>query len=332
MSDPRPSEAPASPPTAPQGRSAAGARLWRLATSPYLLLTLTALFWSGNFITGRAIRGEIPPVTLNFLRWVLAGAILAPFALAGLWRHRAVLRAHWPVLLVLSVTGISAFNSFVYTAVTATTALNAVLFIAITPLLIALLARLVLGDRLSVFQSAGLMVSMTGAVYVIARGDLEVLLQVQFNQGDLWMMAAVVSWSIYSLALKYRPSDLPPLTLLMSTVAVGIVVLAPVAAWELQGAVTLPEPTLPVLAAVLYTGIFPSVLAYIFYNYGVQQVGPGRAGTFIHFMPVFGAILSVLLLGETVAAYHVVGASLVFAGLIMGNLSGRRLPWRRGRR
>jgi len=298
--------------------------VWRFLTSPYLLLTLTALFWSGNFIAGRAIRGEIPPVTLNFCRWVLAGLILAPFAAAGIWRHRAVIRDHWPVLAVLSITGISAFNSFVYTAVTATTALNAVLFIALTPLLIALLARLILGDRMTVFQSIGLIVSMIGAVYVIARGNLDVLIRVQFNQGDLWMMAAVVSWSIYSLALKYRPAGLPPLTLLLTTVGVGIVVLAPFAAWEIATTVALPPLTLSVAAAVLYTGIFPSVLAYIFYNYGVQQVGPGRAGTFIHFMPVFGAALSVLLLGETVAPYHVVGATLVFTGLIMGNLVRRR--------
>lgn len=294
----------------------------RLALSPYLLLAASSLFWAGNFVVGRAIRGDIGPIALNFWRWTLALALLLPLGAPLLPRHAAVLRREWRLVVALGVTGIAGFQTFVYHALTMTTALNALLIVTLTPVVIVALMRLFFGERLSAVQGAGVIVSLLGAVVVIARGDLLALGAIRFNAGDLWLLGAVLLWAIYSILLKRRPADLPLLPLLVACILVGLSVLLPLYGWRLAAGETfqLNRGTLLVL---LYVGIFPSAVAFTCWNRGVIEVGPNVAGMFLHLMPIFGAALAVLFLGERIAAYHWAGALLVFGGIVLASRRAR---------
>ena len=294
-------------------------RSWRdWLMSPYLLLTGTALFWSGNFIAGRAGRDELPPVALNFWRWTLALTILAALTAGPLWRHRSVIRRHWRLLLGLSATGIVAFHGFTYTALQTTEAINAVLVLSATPMAIVVVAWLMFRDTITARMALGIVVAMAGAVTVIARGDVSVLLGLQANPGDLWMLAAALSWAAYSVLLKRRPEDLPPLVLLTATVIVGLALQLPIYLYTLAIGQRI-VPTVSSIATIAYVAVFASVLAYIFWNRGVREVGPSRAGVFIHLMPLFGAVLAVVFLGERIAWYHLAGGGLIVLGIVMAS-------------
>ena len=308
----------------PVGRSEAGRQRasWRdWLTSPYLLLTGTALFWSGNFIAGRAGRAELPPFALNFWRWTLALAILMALTAGPLWRYRSVIRRHWRLILGLGAVGIVAFHGFTYTALQTTEAINAVLVLSATPMAIVVVAWLMFRDTITARTAFGIVVAMAGAVTVIARGDVAVLLGLQANPGDLWMLAAALSWAVYSVLLKRRPEELPPLVLLTATVLVGVVLQLPIYLYTLAAGQRI-VPTVSSIATIVYVAVFASVLAYIFWNRGVREVGPSRAGVFIHLMPLFSAILAVVFLGERIAWYHLAGGGLIVLGIAMA--SGRR--------
>ncbi len=287
-------------------------------TSPQMALTGAALIWAGNFIVGRALRGDVPPVSLNFWRWVTALVLLLPLSYVQLRQSRALLFAHWKIIAALGLTGVAMFNTCVYFALTTTTAINALLFLSTTPVVIVLGSWLFFRDTVTYPQMAGIGVSLLGALTVIARGDLDTLLHLQLNQGDLWMLLAVLVWSIYSVLLKRRPKELPPYALLTGSVVTGLLCMLPVYLWRVSSGETL-SVNLPNILAVLYIGILASVVSFLFWNRGVAQIGPNRAGMFLHLMPVFGALLSVVLLGEGMALFHVVGAVLVFSGIALMN-------------
>jgi drug/metabolite transporter (DMT)-like permease len=284
--------------------------------SPYLLLTCAALFWSGNFVVGRALRGDIQPISLNFWRWTLALAILLAVSVEQLRRHHVLLRREWKTVLALGATGVAIFHSCVYLALTSTTAINALLYLATVPVMIVLVSWIVFRDTITFSQALGIIVSLLGALVMISRADIALLRSVRFNPGDLWMLAAVPAWAIYSVLLKRRPATLPHLTLLTATVIAGVLLLLPVYVWRLWSGevMALNEHT---ILGLSYIVVFPSILAFIFWNKGVAGLGPNRAGMFIYFMPVFGAVLSVLFLGEQIAAFHVAGALLVFIGIML---------------
>lgn len=297
---------------------ALGWRRW--LSSPYLAPAGSALFWAGNFIVGRALRHEVAPIALSFWRWTLALAVLLPLTGAELWRQRAVLRRHWRPLAVLGFTGVTAFQTCVYLALQTTTALNALLFLSLTPAVIVAGSRLFLGERLTPRQAAGIGVSLVGAVVLIVRGDLETLLGLRFARGDLWMLAAVLLWAIYSIVVRRRPTELSQLGLLGATAVAGMLFLAPMylaAALAGHGGFHVTPAT---VAGVIYVALLPSVAAFVLWNRGVQRLGPNRTGMFLHLMPVFGAVLGVLFLGEAIALYQVVGAGLVFVGIAAMNV------------
>lgn len=303
-----------------------------LVMSPYLLLTFSALFWSGNFVVGRAIRDTIPPIELNFWRWAIALAILLPFAAPGLWRDRYILRRHWTLLLALGVAGIAAFNSLLYVGLQSTYVLNAVLLAAVTPLAIAAGSWLAFRDTISWPAAAGMGASLLGVAVVVSRGDPMRLAEIAFNPGDLWVLLAVAAWTLYSVLLKRRPAELPPLTLLATTVIIGLVALFPLYALSLARGARM-EVTGESMAALLYVAVFASILAYLCWNRGVREVGPSRAGVFLNLMPVFGAVLAVIFLGERIAPYHAVAAALVFGGILLaGRGRGEPSQPREGRR
>jgi drug/metabolite transporter (DMT)-like permease len=282
--------------------------------SAYLLVTLAQLFWSGNFVLGRGLHETMPPIALSFWRWAVALLILLPFALPLLRGKGALLRRHLGILSVLAILGVTNFNTFVYVGLQTTTATNAVLTVSTTPVLIVALSFLLLGQPVSGRQGVGILVSLAGVAVIVSGGDPGSLAGLRINHGDLWVLAAVASWALYSVCLRWRPPGLAPLALLTAIVALGILPLVPLYLWELSTGRTF-APDAVHLGAVGYVALFPSVLAYVFWNRAVAELGPNRTGQTMHLMPAFGILLSALLLAERLQGFHMAGIGLIALGI-----------------
>lgn len=287
---------------------------------PYVLLTLTVLFWSGNFVLGRGIRQHIPAVSLNFWRWVGAFLILLPVGLPAMRRQRELIRQHWKLLTFMSIPAIVIFNTFIYTALKSVSTTNTVLLNALIPVFIAITLWIGFGERLQLRQGIGVAISLCGLTFIITRGDWGVLKTLAFSGGDAWTLGAGISWAVYSVMLRRRPAEMEPLVFLTAMVGIGIVLLLPFYLWELslKGGFAL---SLSNLAAIVYVCLFPSVLSYIFWNRGVDMVGANRAGIFFHLMPVFSILMAFLFLGERLYRFHVIGMILIFTGIALTTVS-----------
>ena len=290
---------------------------------PYLLLTLTVLFWSGNFVLGRGIRQLIPPVSLNFWRWAGALVVLLPFTLARTIRQWPLVRRHWVTLALMSIPSITIFNAFIYTALQSTTTTNTVLVNAMVPVFIGVAAWLIFGVRMARRQVFGVLISVVGLVFLLTQGDWAVIRNLAFSRGDLWTLGAGVSWALYSVMLRRRPMQIDPLVFLTALMGFGLIFLLPFYLWELsvRGGFVLSGPS---LASIAYVCVFPSVLSYIFWNRGVELVGANRAGIFFHLMPVFSIIMAAAFLGERLHYYHLLGMALIFSGIALTTLPARR--------
>jgi drug/metabolite transporter (DMT)-like permease len=290
---------------------------------PYILLILTTLFWSGNFVIGRAVHSTIPPFALSFWRWSLALLILLTFGLKPMLAGRQIIRARWKFFLVQGITGVTGFNSLVYLAMQTTTAINAVLVNSCIPVLIVVLSWLMFRDRLSLRQSSGVCLSLFGVIMIISGGSLNHLLHLQFNIGDLYMVTAATCWALYSANLKNYPKGLHPFGYQTAIVIIGLLFLLPLYLLENIRGFTF-EPTAATLATIGYVAVFASVLAFIFWNRAVAELGANIAGPFIHLMPVFSTILAVIFLDERLTANHVRAIVLIFSGILL-------TTYRRGR-
>lgn len=308
------SMAPASRPSSTADLAPTGQLAGRIA------LTAAALFWSGNFVAGRALRDSIDPVTLNALRWSIALAILAPFTLRALWRARTGVRAHAPLIIALSLTGVIGFQVVVYEALSQIPVVNAVLILATMPVVI--LSMSAVGQRRGIPAMGWLavMLSIFGVAVLLTEGDLTELLAARLGIGDLWMLVAVVLWSVYTLLLRRRPASLSGnvLVLAMMLPAMPLLIVAALQ-W---GTTALPALSRGDWALIVYIGVFPSLLAFLAWNYGVSKVGPEAAGFFINLMPVFATLLAWLLLGETISLPQLTGGVLIVAGLVLSQRAG----------
>lgn len=286
--------------------------LWNNA---YVLMTLTCLFWAGNSVIGRAARDLVPPVGLAFWRWTLAFVLLIGFAWPHVKRDRAALLAAWPWVLALGILGVGGFNTLLYSGLQYTTALNALLMQSAQPPLILLMAFLLFRERTGPLQILGVLISLVGVLVIVARGDIDVLIHLQLNPGDAIILGAMLLWVLYSVLLRFRP-QVHPLSFLAVTFGIAVLFILPFYIVELAaGRRIVPAPAS--FATIAYVGIFPSLLAYAFFNRGVELIGPGRAGVFLNLMPVFGALLAILLLGERFTPAHAVGVGLIGAGLLL---------------
>lgn len=289
--------------------------------APYLLLTLTALLWSINLVVGRFIAGHVPPVSLALVRWVGATVILLPFALPQIRRDLPIIKRHFWLLVLLSATGIASYNAMSYYGLQYTEAVNGLLVQSTAPLLVALWSFVIFRDKLSLGQMAGVATSLAGVVVIISRGDVDTLLHLKPNTGDVWIICALVIYAFYTAILRKRP-PLGPLSFLAVIMALGAVLLVPFALWEmtLGRVLAFDHVTLSVLA---YVAIGPSIVAYLFFNRAVELVGANAAAPFLHLMPVFGTALAIAFLGEKLAWYHFAGYALVIAGIALATLSGQ---------
>lgn len=294
-------------------------RLWRTAPA---LLALTALFWAGNAVVGRAVADRMPPVAFAFWRWTAALLLVLPLAWPHLRADLPELRRRPGLLLVLSVLSITLFNTLLYRALHETTAVNAVLVQSTMPLATMAATALLFRERPGVRQVVAILVSFVGVGIIVARGSPAGLLHTVLNRGDLLVLLAAASYALYSALLRLRPA-VHPLSFVAATFAVGDLALLPVYLVEhLCGAVF--HPSLPALAAIGYAAVFPSLLAGLFYNRGVELAGAVRAGHFLHLVPAIGAGLAVLFLGERLQDYHLAGIALIAAGLLVANLRRAR--------
>ena len=291
--------------------------------SPYLLLVLTTLFWSGNFVLGRAVHTVFTPFTLSFWRWAVALVILLPFVWGSLREQWPLIRRHGSILLLFSILGVVNFNTFVYIGLQSTTATNALIMLSVTPVLIVALSFLLLRQAVTGWQALGILISLMGVLVIVSRGDVGALLARQFNSGDLWVLAAVISWALYSVCLRWRPAELKPLNFQTMTMLIGITILTPLYGWDLAWGHTMAVNAATV-GSILYLALFPSILAYVFWNRAVAELGANRAGQFLHLMPVFGAILSQIFLGERLYGFHAAGIALIALGIWLATAYGRK--------
>ena len=302
--------------------SSSQAALRNLLNRPRLLLVMCALFWAGNFVLGRAMHEAIPPIGLAFWRWVVASALVLPFVWRPLVRQWPLLRRHIGRMSLLAVLGVSAFNVFVYIGLQTTTATNSVLIQSTMPLQILLLNRLLYRVQATKREAVSILLSMSGVVFIISAGDPLRLFNGHWNGGDLWILGAALVWALYSVLLRWRPAELDPGAFLGFTLIAGAIALLPL--YLVETAIGRPVDWSPSVGlTIAYVAVFPSVLAYLFWNRGVAALGANAAGHFINLIPVFGSVMAVLLLGELFGWYHAVGAGLVAAGILLAAFAGR---------
>ncbi len=288
------------------------------------LLTAPPLFWAGNAVAARLLVGNVPPVALSLARWVIAFAILLPFAWHALVRHRAALMRHWKILLAIGPLGVGAYNTLQYIALQTSTPMATSLIASSSPVFILALGALVFGERTRPAQWLGAACSLAGVVVVMARGDPANLAQLAFVPGDLIMLAANLTWTLYTWLLRRHRPDLPFAPLLAAQIAVGLCAIAPFAAVEAALSPARIQWSAGVAAAMLYMAVFPSLLAYWCWDVGIRRVGAVIPVYFANLTPVFAAVLSAWLLADSPRLYHVAALLLILGGIHLASTSAAK--------
>ncbi len=276
---------------------------------------LPPLFWAGNFIVGRAVSNQHAPISLSFWRWFFASLILLPFVVKPMWKQRQLIKENLARIFLLALLSISAFNSLAYIALQTTTATNATLLNSFIPIFILMISGFFLNEAISKIQIMGVLVSLAGVFVILTRLDMTIITNLKINQGDLWMLVAALDWALYSILLKYlRPNDLSPMPFLGIMMLIGTLALIPLFILN-------PFNEAPIIwnndmiKALAYIAIFPSIVSYLAWNYGMQKLGATLGGQFIHLMPLFGALMAVVFLGEKIQLYHLIGGACIALGL-----------------
>lgn len=289
----------------------------------YGMLLMSALFWSGNFVISRGMHADIPAFSLSFWRWGIALLIILPFAIRHVPANASKVRKHFRFLFIQGILGVTGFNSLIYFAMQSTTVINAVLINSCIPVLIPLFALGLYKERLSLKQFIGILLSMFGVFYLIVEGKFGTFHTLTLNQGDILVFCAAVVWSLYSTNLKRYPEGLHPLVYLLMINIIGQVFIAPLYVIDLLNQRYF-EINWATVSTIAYVAIFTSVIAFIFWNRAVREVGANKAGPFVHLMPVFSTILAMIFLNEIPKWYHLIGISLIFTGITLSTIQFRR--------
>jgi drug/metabolite transporter (DMT)-like permease len=285
-------------------------KIWH---SAWGLLAAANLFWAGNIVLGRSLAGQVPPVTLSCLRWTGAFLIAAGFAWPRLRTDVPIMARHWKMMLLLSATGIASYNTMSYIGLNSTTALNVLLLQSATPLIIIVWAFALFRERPLPRQAAGVLLSLGGVAVIAARGSMQVLLHLQLNPGDLWVLTALAIYAFYCVMLRRRPA-VHPLSFLVAAMGIGATMILPLMLWELSSGGSIHGGITSWLG-IAYTAVLPSFVAYLFFNRGVELIGAGPAGQSMHLMPLFGSVLAVLFLHERFQIYHIAGIAMIACGI-----------------
>ncbi len=297
-------------------------RVFYGVTHPYLLLFLTAFFWAGHWIVARAIVPYASPAGMAFWRWVAAIALLAPFALPSLRRDWPAIRRAWRPILFFGTCGTVLYNTIGYYGIKDSTATNAALFQSLAPAWIPVAAWALFRERIRPLTAAGLGISFAGVLVIIGRLDGHVLATLKPNPGDLWLVSITALWGLYTACLRWQPRDLGSLSFMFAVMLGGMVTGLPIYLVDLAAGGRV-ELNWRVVLGILYLGGFCSVLCYVMWNRAVASVGPARAGACLHLIPLLAAAMAVVLLGEELRLYHVVGFILILGGVWLA-MRGRR--------
>lgn len=281
----------------------------------YGILTLTAFFWGGNAIAGKLAVGHISPMLLTMIRWVLAFAIIAIIGWKQTRDEWPEIRKHLPLLCAYGIFGFTCFNITLYTALQFTSAINSTIEQAAMPIIIMAANFILFQTRVFAIQIVGFGLTLLGVAITVTEGDLPRLIHLDLNRGDAIMMLAVLLYGGYTVALRYKPAlHWKSLLVVMSFAA--LLTSIPFALWEYSAGNTIAPTTQGWLVSA-YAAIFPAVLAQAFFIYGVTSIGPNRAGIFLNIVPIAGALLSVLILGEQLQIFHIAGLILVLGGIAL---------------
>jgi drug/metabolite transporter (DMT)-like permease len=285
----------------------------------YIMLTLCALFWSGNFIVGKfATLYEVPPFTLNFFRWLIVWIILIPFTFRDLLKNIQTIKKNFYSILLMSVTSISIFNSVVYYSLNFTQVLNGALMISTIPVLIIFISFIFKTEKINVSQIFGLILSVTGVIVIITKLDFSKLINLDLNKGDLWLLIAMLSWAIYSTMLKTHKTGLKYLSFMSVIVSIGLFFLIPQFLFELNNNQII-KFNITVFLITSYVVFFAGLGSYILWNKAVIIVGPNKAGIFLHLMPVFSSFMAIFLLNERLMNFHIIGAIIIIVGIYLSS-------------
>ena len=285
----------------------------------YVLLLLAVLFWSGNFIVGKfATLFNIPPLTLNVFRWMSVWLILMPFTYKEIYNNLPNIKKKWLVISFMGVITISTFNSVVYFALNYTQVINAVLVLAAIPAATIVLSSLMNIEKTNFFQLLGLLLSIIGIGSIISNGDIQRIFSLSFNKGDLWMLVCVITWALYSTLLKKNKFQFSQFTLIQLMVSVGILFLIPQFFYEKSIGLEV-NFNKAFFLILFYVVVFPAIAAYYCWQKGVEIIGTNRASMFIQLMPLFSAIMAIVIFNEKFELYHFFGASFIVLGIYLSN-------------
>ena len=287
--------------------------------SAYILLVLATLFWSGNFIVGKfATLFQIPPLTLNVFRWIAVWLILMPFTYKEIYNNLPSIKKNWLLISFMGVITISTFNSVVYFALNYTQVINAVLMLAAIPAATIILSSLMNIEKTNIFQLLGLFLSIIGIGSIISNGDIERLISLSFNKGDVWMLVCVITWALYSTLLKKNKFEFSQFTLIQLMVSAGLLFLIPQFFYEKSIGLEV-NFNKAFFLILFYIVVFPAIAAYYCWQKGIEIIGPNRATMFIQLMPLFSAVMAIIIFKEKFELYHFVGATFIVLGIYLSN-------------
>lgn len=286
---------------------------------PYLLLVLANGIWGGNFVVGSIATEYFPPFTFSLMRWIIAFVILTPFMYKSLMRDWNLLWNHKWAILLLSITGVSGYNTLLYLSLHWTTSINAAVINPITPVLIAILSIIILSERVEGAQMVGILFSIIGVLFILSMGSFENLASFSFNNGDLLVLLAVFVWALYSIYLRKYANILPIYSTFYFTTLIGSIILVPFSIVELSSSTQHLIWNLGSISILFYVGFFAAIVAFLSWNIGVARVGAARAGNYLNLLPVFAAILAPLLTDESIQWYQITGGMIVIVGVIISS-------------
>jgi len=282
----------------------------------YAGLVMAVFFWAANTVLARGVVHDVNPMALSFWRWVVAFLVILPFSIHGLVKDANEIRNNKFRLIMLSFLSVTVYNSLLYLAAHYTTAINMSMASATFPTITIIIAWLIAHELPSRSQLAGVAISAVGMVSLIVQGSLENFYRLKFNHGDLMVVGAVISWSLYSVYLRQFKIRIAPISFLTMTIALGIIFILPLYVLEILATHTL-SINVRIAPIILFVGIFPSILSYFWWNNGIAKVGPGISAMFYYLLPLFAAVLAFIFLGEHIKLFHIFGGTLIFIGLYL---------------
>ena len=284
-----------------------------------IYLVCATLFWAGNFIVGKtASINEIPPISLNFYRWLVAWLILLPFTFRELIKKKNYILNNIGLFIVLGITAVTIFNSALFYSLKFTQVISGVLMISTVPVMIIFISSLLKIEKTNFFQIIGVGLSLTGVLFIITKADIGLLKNLDFNRGDLIMIIAMLSWATYSALLKKKKYELSQISLLQVVISFGVIFLIPLYFIDMNmgNSIKLEKPFFLTLA---YVVLFPGLASFFFWIKGVALIGANRSGVFLHLMPIFGAVMAMIIFDEKFMFYHLLGAVFILMGIILSN-------------